>query len=61
MGVVGDTSAGGIADLQRAHLIIGILLTKKKKADRVGVLLLERGGMSTFHIDGGPYHAREEF
>jgi len=58
---VGDTAAGGIADLQRAHRILGILLTKKKKADRVGVLLLERGGMSTFHIDGVPYHAREDF
>ena len=58
---MGDTAAVGIADLQRAHRILGILLTKKKKADRVGVLLLERGGMSTFHIDGGPYHAREDF
>jgi hypothetical protein len=61
VGVLGDTIAGEIADLHRAALILVILLTKKKKADRVRHLLLERGGMSTFHIDGGQYHAREDF
>ncbi len=60
MRVLGGTVAGGIADLQRAPLILVILRTKKEKAERVGVLLLDRGVMSTFHIDGGPYHAREE-
>jgi hypothetical protein len=33
VGVLGDTVAGGIADLRHAPLIVVILLIEKKKAD----------------------------
>jgi hypothetical protein len=49
-----------IPDVHRTPLNVVILLTKMRKTDGDGVLLLERGGMSMIDIDGGPFRVHED-
>ena len=51
--------AEGMPDLYRTPLNVVILLTKMRKTDGDGVLLLERGGMLMIDIEGGPFHVHE--